>query len=114
MHWTADADEAIAPQHKKWFNNTDEVKPVNGTSQLLVTASLGGVAIIDIAKNKASFYAHDSGNLHSAALLPDGNIVAAASNGKHICLFDKKISTHSTLYFYTKQFLFSLNRLYLQ
>ena len=44
--WTADTDEAIAPQHKKWFNNTDEVKPVNGTSQLLVTASLGGVAII--------------------------------------------------------------------
>ena len=87
--WTADADEAIASQHKKWFNNIDEVKPVNGTSQLLVTASCGAVAIIDIAKNKAVFYAYDTGNLHSAALLPDGNIVTAASDGNHICLFDK-------------------------
>ncbi len=87
--WTPDRDKTIAPEHKKWFKNIDEVKPVNGTSQLLVTASLGGVAIIDIAKNRAVFYAHDDGNLHSAALLPDGNIVTAASDGNHLCLFDK-------------------------
>lgn len=88
--WSPSSDTAIAPEHRKWFNCLSEVKPVKNATAILVTASGGGVALVDIKKNKASFYAFDSGNMHSACLLPDGNIVTASSDGDHICLFDIK------------------------
>ena len=88
--WSPNSDPSIAPEHRKWFKCLSEVKPVKNATAILVTASGGGVALVDIAKNKAVFYSYDSGNMHSACILPDGNIVTASSDGDHICLFDIK------------------------
>ncbi len=88
--WSPNSDPSIAPRHRKWFKCLSDVKPVKNAAAILVTASGGGVALVDIAKNKAVFYFHDDGNMHSASLLPDGNIVTASSDGDHICLFDIK------------------------
>ena len=88
--WSPSSDTSIAPEHYKWFKCLSDVKPVKNATAILATASGGGVALIDIEKNKAVFYSHDSGNMHSACLLPDGNRVTASSDGDHRCLFDIK------------------------
>ncbi len=85
--WRPDASNDIAPQHRAWFSHLDEVKPVLGRSRLLVTASGGGVALIRFSDKKVIFYAYAGGNPHSAALLPDGNIVSVSSTGMFLTLF---------------------------
>lgn len=85
--WDPAKSPDIAPGHVSWFSNCSEAKPVRGTDQLLTVASGGGVALVRLADHKVLFYALAGGNTHSAALLPDGNIVTASSTGNYMKLF---------------------------
>ena len=77
-----------------WFTNMSDAKPVCGNQYILATASAGGVALVRIADKKTVFYAYaGNGNLHSAELLPDGNIVAACSTGGYLILFHTDTTT---------------------
>jgi len=85
--WDAAKSPDILPEQAKWFSHISEVKPVDGTSRLLVAASGGGVALVRTADQKVLFYAYAGGNTHSAAVLPDGNIVSASSTGNFMKIF---------------------------
>ncbi|ACU04346.1 DUF6528 family protein [Pedobacter heparinus] len=77
----------------KWFSNISDAKLVYNGKYILATASGGGVALVRIADKKTVFYAFAGGNVHSAELLPDGNIVSASSTGNYLTLF--KVDTLS-------------------
>lgn len=85
--WEPSESPEVLPNHVSWFNNISEVKPVHGTDALLCAASGGGAALVRLADKKVLFYAFAGGNTHSAALLPDGNIVSASSTGGYLRLF---------------------------
>ncbi|MCF0233528.1 MAG: hypothetical protein HUK22_00960 [Thermoguttaceae bacterium] len=85
--WSAADSPEIAPENRGWFSNLSECKTVRGETCVLVVASGGGVALIRIADKKLLFYGFAGGNTHSAAILPDGNIVAASSTGAYLSLF---------------------------
>lgn len=77
----------VRPEHVKWFTNPSDAKAVCNKRFILMSASGGGVALIRIADRKTVFYGYAGGNTHSAALLPDGNIVSASSTGNYLLLF---------------------------
>jgi hypothetical protein len=79
----------------KWFTNMSDAKPVYNNRYILANASAGGVALVRIADKKTVFYAYGgNGNVHSAEVLPDGNIVIAASTGNYLMLFKTDTSAY--------------------
>ncbi len=85
--WSAAQAPEVKKEHVTWFGHVSECKPVHGVSHLLTVASGGGVALIRLKDKKVLFYAYPGGNTHSAALLPDGNIVTASSTGNALTIF---------------------------
>ena len=85
--WVPSESPEIAKDHVSWFGHPSECKPVYGTSHLLTVASGGGVALVRFSDKKVLFYAMPGGNPHSAAILPDGNIITASSTGNYLKLF---------------------------
>ena len=91
--WRWKASEAFdlpGEYRSQLFRTLDECKPVSGGTQILITSSSGGVALLDKASKKALFYAR-VGNAHSAELLPGNRIVVAASTnekGNRLELYD--------------------------
>ena len=72
------------------FANPSDAKIVQNGTRLL-TASSGGIcALIDIQSGKLLHALQAGNNPHSADILPDGNIVTAASTGRCVRLFDVK------------------------
>lgn len=88
MVWNWKPAEQISnPEHVKWFSNPSDVKLVYGGNYVLMTASGGACALIRICDKKMMFYAKAGHNPHSAEILPDGNIVCAASTGNSLTVF---------------------------
>jgi hypothetical protein len=88
------ASSNVGANDVKWFTNMSDAKPVYNNKYILANASAGGVALIRIADKKTVFYAYGgNGNVHSAELLPDGNIVIAASTGNYLMLFKADTTT---------------------
>jgi hypothetical protein len=84
--WSPSAPD-VKTEALKWFSNISDAKLVYNGKYILATASGGAVALIRIADKKTIFYAYAGGNVHSAELLPDGNIVSASSTGNYLTVF---------------------------
>ena len=80
----------LPDEYQKYMVPTDECKPVDYNSKILITSSGGGVVLIDRQTKKPMFHAHVP-NAHSAELLPGKRIVVAlstADKGNSIQLFN--------------------------
>jgi hypothetical protein len=81
------AQSNVAAGDVKWFVNMSDARPVYNNKYILANASTGGVALVRIADKKTVFYGYGgNGNVHSAEVLPDGNLVIAASTGNYLML----------------------------
>lgn len=81
--WAWDVKNSTIPtDHHNWFKDILEVKCVNKGRDLLLCAGGKGhaIALIDVASKSVRFYAQVTGNIHSADLLPDGNLLAVGSD----------------------------------
>lgn len=122
--WQWKADEAVdLPElyRTQYFRTIDECKSVNNGSQILITSSSSGVALIDKSTKKVLFYAQ-VGNAHSVELLPNDRIVVAGSTnakGNRLELFeinqsetplfrDSLYSGHGAVWDDQKQLLYAL------
>jgi len=82
--WDPARDPGIRPSDAEVFSFIDECKVCDFGATLLVNASNGGVAAIDIATTNALWYAKASRGCagpHSVAVLPDGRVAVANSTG---------------------------------
>lgn len=89
--WVAGQSEGMPPAMVPKFRTTDDCKPIDNGTRLLVTSSADGLAIVERATGKTEFYATVP-NAHSAEILPGGRVVAAASTsptGNRLILFDR-------------------------
>lgn len=92
--WEAGKSEGMPVAMVPKFKTTDDCKPIDGGTRLLVTSSSGGVAIVERATGKTEFYATVA-NAHSAEVLPSGRVLAAASvspTGNRLIVFDRTAS----------------------
>lgn len=99
--WRA-VDGDVRMQDRNWFDAPSDAKPVLNGKYILMTASKGGVALIRISDKKTVFYAYAGGNTHSAAILPDGNIVSASSTDNYLMVF-RTDTLHFPDFVYTKK-----------
>lgn len=93
--WQWDISEAtrLPEIYQKYLNPLDECKPVDRNSKLLVTASGGGVVLLDRKTKEILFHAYCP-MAHSAEYLPGGRIAVALSThpeGNSIELYDIRI-----------------------
>lgn len=87
--WESGLAPELSEEQKKWFLCITECKFIPQEKLFLITASNGAVALLEIPSKKIVFLAFAAGNTHSAELLPDGNIIAAASTGNGLTLFTR-------------------------
>lgn len=88
--WDANTAPGIREADRIKFESPTECKILEGGRKMLVTASMGGVAIVEIPSGKTLLYKSVTApsetwrdaNPHSAEMLPDGNIAVASSFGK--------------------------------
>ena len=90
--WRAKGRADVPDDFETLFRTTDECKPFDGGSRILITSSGGGVALVDRATDRVVFYGR-AANAHSADLLPRGRVAVAASHdqagkGDRLILFD--------------------------
>ena len=88
--WAAKDDPNVKPEHRRLFGAPDECKPRKGGGLILMNASCGGFAGLDVKTGRCSFYGNAGGNPHSVELLPDGNVAVASSTGRTLKIFDVK------------------------
>ncbi|MGJ7505329.1 MULTISPECIES: DUF6528 family protein [unclassified Variovorax] len=92
--WSARTDGNMPEAYKSGlFDKIDECKPVLDASAVLVTASTGGVALVDLQTGHATFWAQVA-MAHSAEMLPGHRIAVAASlapQGNRIEIYDANL-----------------------
>lgn len=80
--WSKDDSLTILPEgYDKYMRNVDECKFVDNNTKLLLTASGGGMMLLDIKTKEILCYAHVP-MAHSADFLPEGRIAVALSTHK--------------------------------
>jgi hypothetical protein len=88
--WNAKRCEQIPESLRRIFATTDDCKPVDGGSKILISSSSGGCALVERPSGKAIWYAQVP-NAHSLELLPRSRIIVASSvhaQGNRLVLFD--------------------------
>lgn len=86
-NWKAGVNNNIPVADAGWYDVPSEAKRVYNGLYVLMTASDGGIALIRQSSKKAVYFAKGIGNMHSAELLPDGNIVAISSDSNYIMIY---------------------------
>lgn len=82
--WDPAKDPGLSAGSAASFHNIDECKPVDGGRTILVCASGGGVAAVDVAAGCARWCAYlpkPWAGPHSVERLPDGRVAVANSTG---------------------------------
>lgn len=82
--WDPAKDPGVKQGDSRLFNCIDECKVRDGGRRVLVNASAGGVACIDVEKGCAVWYANagtGGAGPHSVEELPDGRVAVANSTG---------------------------------
>jgi len=88
--WKVSEASYIPADYQKLMIPTDECKPVDGNSKILITSSGGGVVLVDRETKKTLFYARVP-MAHSAEMLPGNRIVvvlSTADGGNSIELYN--------------------------
>lgn len=88
--WRARDRKELSADLAKRFGTTDDCKPVNSGTQILVSSSGGGCALVDYPSGEVR-WASSVPNAHSVELLPRGRIIVAGSvhkDGNRLALFD--------------------------
>ena len=90
--WRAAGRGDLPDDVEPLFRTTDECKPFDGGSRILITSSGGAAALVDRTQDRVVFYGR-AANAHSADLLPGGRVAVAASHdkagkGDRLVLFD--------------------------
>lgn len=88
--WDARQCQQIPESLRAGFASTDDCKPIDGGSRVLVSSSSGGCALVERPSGKVTWYARVP-NAHSLELLPEDRIVVASSvhaDGNRLVLFD--------------------------
>ena len=123
--WVWDAHDAaeLPPVYReRLFEKIDDVKPVAGGTMIAISASTGGVALIERATRRAVFFCAVA-NAHSVELLPDGSLAVASSvnpQGNYVAVFkvdrpealpiwrDPLVSAHGVVWSETARGLYAL------
>ena len=77
--WKISEATEIPQIYQKYLFPLDECKPIDNNTKLLITASGGGVVLLERKTKKVLFYTH-SPMAHSADMLPGNRVVVALSN----------------------------------
>ena len=88
--WRAAGRPELPDGVKGAFSRTDECKPLEGGSRILITSSTGGVALVERETGAALFHTTVP-NAHSAEMLPAQRIAVAGSgaeDGNRLLVFD--------------------------
>jgi len=88
--WRARERTELPERFRELFRTTDECKPIDGGRRVLVSASSGGLALVERPSGQVLWYGY-VGNAHSIELLPDGKVAVAGSTnkeGNRIAIFD--------------------------
>ncbi len=90
--WTWDARQCteIPENVRPTFRTTDDCKPVDGGSRILISSSSGGCALVERPSGRVLWHAVVP-NAHSLELLPRNRVVVASSvnaQGNRLVLFD--------------------------
>ena len=86
--WKAVSRTDFPAEYKQLFNTTDECKPFDNGSKILITSSGGAFAYVDRNADRILHYG-TGGNPHSADLLPGNRVVIALSvGGDQLAVYD--------------------------
>lgn len=88
--WDPSKADGMPAKYAEWFGNPSDAKPVLGATHVLVAASKGGVALVRVRDSRVVRFMYAGGNVHSACMLPDGNIAVASSDGNMLTVFAAK------------------------
>lgn len=90
--WELDAKDFASVIGKDMLR-LDDCKPVDNNTKILATSSRSYAMLVDIETKKLLWYSSNSGNAHSADLLPGNRIAVACSDGGDVVqIFDVNAS----------------------
>ncbi len=87
--WSAEKDPN-AKKDKYRYGNPSECKVRDDGKTIIMTASGGCAAGIDVKTGVCKWYVRADGNPHSVEVLPDGRVAVASSTGATLKIFDVK------------------------
>lgn len=88
--WKATEREDLPESFRSLFRTTDDCKPVEGETRILISSSSGGLAMVEYPSGKVLWYGQ-VGNAHSIELLPKHRIAVAGSTheeGNRVAIYD--------------------------
>lgn len=90
--WNPAEDTGIAAKDLESFGYLSECKPRDNGRTILVTASCGAFASIDVSERRVRWYGYAGENPHSIDVLPDGRVAVVSSTGNKLTITD--VSEH--------------------
>jgi hypothetical protein len=88
--WNREAQWSWTPHGAGWVNLSDvKFRSYGGRNTVLVAASGGKVATVDLTTRRETWSAEPGGNPHAIELLPTGAVAVASSTGGRLTLYGK-------------------------